>query len=740
MQFFCKDSYDFGLSVMNRTIKISILTVFLILTTASSLYSGPARVRDTVYSQPDGNTFAVKVKGDEWTRIRTTSDGCAIVNGDDGWWYYGIYDCNGCLKSTGYAVGKSIPSDILSASRVIPFKVLSEKARRHRAETASNAHKAIESIRNANRSLTKGSSSKIQKKGIAILAQFQDQKFKYTKDDFHNLLNQSGYKGTGSAKDYYEYQFGESWEFCFDVSEIVTLPKERKYYGENDPTDGTDLRAAEMIRDACKEADEEIDFSQYDQDGDGEVDNVYIFVAGHDEAQFTDQTDLIWSHQWYVLSGGGFRLTCDGVLIDRYACSSELFGLSSMTGIGPFCHEYAHTFGLPDFYDTNYDEDNAQAAGLWNKTSLMDGGNYNNNSATPPNLNCIERKLLGLSEPEELQYGNSYILEPIHKNGQYYIINGSTPGEYYLFECRSNEGWDRYIGGKGLLAYHIDENARENVDGRWYSKWEWNTVNADPAHQCADLIEADRRSDLITDVDSPFTDIRGIFFPQTDRTAITPDKYPTYRFWNGTLPEYALIGIASQEDNIHFKVIGSTEIPDVPDVTGFSFQAYPDAIFISFKSSDPYINGNAILEWKQNEESTYNTIISAPSSDGAYSYLINRLESGNTLYDIRIRFEVSGATGNVHKAQIMTKRSPGISWPYLYLTDGGEISRTRGLIAHVVNASEAVEIKWFIDNEQLTVHDDCHIYPDKDGTLSCTIIWKDGSKDTILKEITINEE
>ena len=739
MQFFCKDSYDFGLSVMNRTIKISILTVFLILATAVNMHSGPARVRDAVYSQPDGSTFAVKVKGDEWTRIRTTSDGCAIVKEDDGWWCYGTYDSNGRLKSTGLAVGKSAPSDVLSASRMIPFKVLSENARRLRMQTAANDSKALEVTRKSSKAITKGSASKIQKKGIAILAQFQDQKFKYTKEDVHNLLNQAGYQDTGSAKEYYEYQFGENWEFTFDVSDIVTLPRDREYYGENDPTDGTDLRAAEMIRDACRLADEKIDFSQYDQDGDGEVDNVYVFLAGHDEAEFTDQTDLIWSHQWYVYTGGGFRLICDGVLIDRYACSSELSGRSSMAGIGLFCHEYAHTFGLPDFYDTNYDEDNAQAAGLWNKTSLMDGGSYNNHSATPPNFNCIERHLLGLSEPEELKSGNSYLLEPIHKNGQYYIMNGRTPGEYFLFECRSNEGWDKYIGGKGMLAYHIDENAKENIDGRWFSKWEWNTVNADPSHQCADLIEADGRSDLITDIDFPFRDIRGIFFPQPGRTALIPDGYPTYRFWNGTIPEYAIIGIAAQDDDIRFKVTGSTEIPDVPDVTGFSFQAYPDAIFISFKSSDPSINGSAFLEWRQNEDSTYDTIVLDPSPDGSYSYLINSLKSDNTLYDIQIRFEVSGATGNVHKVQIMTKRSPDVTWPYLYTTDGGNISRSEGFIAHAVNTGNAAHIAWYLDEEELEVKDDCRIYPTRDGNLSCVITWKNGSTDTIVKEITLTE-
>ena len=205
-----------------------------------------------------------------------------------------------------------------------------------------------------------------------------------------------------------------------------------------------------MAWEACKAADANIDFSLYDQDSDGEVDNVYIFYAGRDESEYTDETDLIWAHQYFIVSGeetvsGVTKL--DGVTIDRYACSSELAGRKTLTGIGTFCHEYGHTFGLPDFYDTDYDDDGAWAAGLWRSTSLMDGGNYNNDSATPPNFNCIERYLLGLATPKELCNDFSYTLEPIHYNNQCYMMKGRTPGEYFLFECRSNEGWDQYIGG-----------------------------------------------------------------------------------------------------------------------------------------------------------------------------------------------------------------------------------------------------------------------------------------------------
>lgn len=739
MQFFCKDSHDFGLFLMNRKTILLIYTLSFMVFMAGDLHSGPVRYRATEYLQPDGTSFNVKVKGDEWLCIRTTTDGCAIVRDKEGWWCYGTYDNNGYISSTGYKVGKAAPAHILSASRMIPYEVLSARTARHRVAVSHKHISAREAIRRANSPSTRSGATKIKKRGIVILVEFQDIRFSFTKEDFHNLLNQPGYNGTGSAKDYYEEQFGENWEFTFDVSDIVTLPNDLKYYGENDPATESDKRPAEMVRDACRKADESIDFSLYDQDGDGEADNIYIFYAGKDEAANTSQPDLIWAHQWYIYDGAGIRLFCDGVQINRYACSSELSGRKSLAPIGTFCHEYAHTFGLPDFYDTNYDEDDSWAAGLWTKTSLMDGGNYNNYGATPPYLNCIERMLLGLSEPTELRINDLHSLEPIHYKGQSYIMHSGTEGEYYMFECRSNEGWDKYIGGSGMLVYHIDENMTEYIEGYGdISKWEYNTINTDCLHQCADLIEADGRSDIA--FEGYATNIKGIFFPQPDVTIITPDDTPAYRYWSGAQPELSIFGITYTDGMINFRTTDSPSIPEVPDITGFSFMSYPDAIFLSFKPEEPMFSGEAVIEWRKHGEEEYKTATVNPSDDGSYSYLLNSLESGNTIYEIQVRLVLSGVVGKMHKTQIMTKRSPGISWPYLYLTDGGEISRTRGLIAHVVNASEAVEIKWFIDDEQLTVHDDCHIYPDREGILSCTIIWKDGSEDTILKEITINEE
>ena len=208
---------------MNKAAKTFILVIIAIFSTAVSLHCGPVRQTEAIYTQPDGSTFNVRVRGDEWIRIRTTLDGCAIAKNEEGWWCYGVYGTDGYLTCSEHKIGQSAPPEIIRDSRNIPYEILNAKAAAYRAQRNAVNSDALHRIRRS-AALTKTQTEKITKRGIAILAQFQDTKFTYSKEDFYNLLNQKGYNNTGSVKDYYESQFGEGWEFIFEVSDIVTLP------------------------------------------------------------------------------------------------------------------------------------------------------------------------------------------------------------------------------------------------------------------------------------------------------------------------------------------------------------------------------------------------------------------------------------------------------------------------------------------------------------------------------------
>ena len=716
----------------------NIYSIISLILLAVSAYAGPARNFASTYTQPDGTTFQAMIKGDEWFKLRTTMDGCAITKSSDGWWQYGIYATDGKISPSGYKVGKEAPEEIKAASRNIPYKALTENANRHRAILYRKGMQRTEVIRRQ-AAVTKSSSGSMLNRGLALLVEFSDTKFTHRKSDFENLLNKEGYNGTGSAKDYYEDQFGEGYEFVFDVSDIITLQYSAKHYGENGK-DGHDIKPWDMIAEACKAADSKIDFSLYDQDGDGEVDNVYVFYAGKSESENNDQPDLIWPHQYYIYAGSPrIDLTLDGKRIDRYACSAEITGERSLTGIGSFCHEYGHTFGLVDLYDTNYDEDGEGmwCAGAWRVTSLMDGGNYNNDSATPPNFNCIEREMLGLSSPIMLEEGSSCTLDPIHLNGTYARLDTDTEGEYYLFECRSNEGWDKYIGGQGMLVYHIDKNATEHYLGEDYNRWDMNSVNADPSHQCADLIEADGRSDLITGWSDFKVSMKGLFFPQDNVTSFTPTGTPELKFWSGAPAEVAITGIKAIGDDITFNVTDCSQVRDVPNVANISHSSFPDAAVIRFASSDTSLEGVPTLIWrKSGTEDAYTAETPLEYATGQYMCKLTGLESGNVSYEIKIMFETDGIIGKTSRYSFMTKRKSPVTWPYIYVTDS-KTTLQKGIELHVVNAADAEQIEWYYNDIEINTGIDTRHFPDRDGVLKAVISWEDGSKDIILKELEV---
>ena len=328
---------------------------------------------------------------------------------------------------------------------------------------------------------------------IIILAQFKNLEMTYSRDNFIRLID----TGNHSVNKYFTDQFQGKCEFNFDIGPLVTLGKPFEYYGRN--VNGADANAAEAVAEACRLAARQgVDFSKYDDDGDGTVDNVFVFTSGKDEADGGGDNAL-WSNSW-SLEKAGISLTLNGKKINRYAMCSELGrgkdGKFRFAGIGMFCHEFGHVLGLVDLYNTEVRATEIRKDYLWGTTSLMDNGCRNNEGRTPPNLNAIERDMLGIGNPETLAEGH-YILEPIHENGRYLRFDTANEGEYFLVECRSQAGWDMYIGGKGLAIYHIDKSSAKTGHSKKYERvataaerWMSNEVNCNPDHECADMMEA----------------------------------------------------------------------------------------------------------------------------------------------------------------------------------------------------------------------------------------------------------
>ena len=713
------------------------LVIIGLLFLCCTLFAAPAKRGVVLMTQPDGTTFQAILKGDEFVNVKTTLQGHAIVQEEDGWWCYAVFSPDGSRHSTGVRVGIDAPLAVIQESLNIPFNTLAEKISLKRQQ--------LRKIENHVHTRA-GQESPAVKHVLVLLVEYSDVKFKYGKSSFESLLTSKGYSdngATGSAKDYFEAQFGDKVKFEFEVSNVVSLSKKRAYYGGN-TTSGDDKAPAEMVKDACVAVDSQIDFAKYDDDGDGVVDNIFVFFAGPDEAEGASD-ECIWSHSWALYRGAGISLTLDGRMIDGYACASELSLTwknnqvqEVMTGIGTFCHEYSHTLGLPDMYDTDYEGNDGWAAGLWGSTSVMDAGNQNNNNNTPPNYNAIEREILGLAEPVILENSATYSLPPIHTSNLCYRMNTDADGEYFLFECRAKVGWDAYIGGSGMLVYHIDKRT-QNLN-RWIYH---NTVNSDKDHQCADLIEADARRDYFTDQAdrmNSMANIRTVFFPSGDVNSLTGFGTPPFVFWSGKHSESSITGIKKDGDNVSFNYLtaqGESAPPYPKDIT---VEAFSDAAIVRFGSSYLY-DGPAMVKWSR--AGKLETVVSVdPYENGSYALVLEGLEPSGKTYTVEIWFERFDLEGEVKEVSFLTKRAPQVSWPYIYLnsvsreSDGSFLAGTR-IPMRLYNASEAVQVDWYMDDQPIMHEGDWYYTLNESGTLKAEVRWEDGSVDIITKKVVV---
>ena len=296
------------------------------------------------------------------------------------------------------------------------------------------------------------------RKLLLILANFSNTTTTYTQAQFNNYMNQTNYNGTGSFKDFFlECSYG-TLTMTTTVTAWVTLPNTHDYYGP-------DANWGEFAYDAVVAANSTVDYSQFDNDGDGTVDGVAIIHQGPGQ-ESTGSTDDIWSHS-YDLTSAGYSVaqrTFDGVKVNSYTAQPELID-GNMTTVGVMCHEFGHNLGAPDFYDTDYDETgngqyegtgewDLQASGCWNGTGYTSA--LMGNKPAQPNA-YTKCYIYNWATPTILSTGATVTLNNSTQNaGSFYRFNTNTANEYFLLENRQKVGFDAYVPGHGLLIYHVD--------------------------------------------------------------------------------------------------------------------------------------------------------------------------------------------------------------------------------------------------------------------------------------------
>ncbi len=304
---------------------------------------------------------------------------------------------------------------------------------------------------------------------------------------FNRLFNEKGYSDNGSIGSVHDYFYDQSYgKFIldFDVIGPVKVSRNYEYYGGNSEMFGKDKNVPEMVIEACRLIDDNVNFKDYDWDGDGEVDQVFIVYAGYGE-HYGAPSNTIWPHESWL---GSNAISLDGVAVNTYACSSELIGFSGkrLSGIGTPCHEFCHCLGIPDFYDTDYS--GAFGMSYWD---IMNSGSYagpEGYGEVPYGFTAYERWIAGWLEPVELK-GTQKICDMANLGDTpeaYIIYNEGNRNEYYLIENHQSSRWFKYVDTyndiHGMIITHVDFDARA---------WNTNQVNPSPNHQRMTIIPAD---------------------------------------------------------------------------------------------------------------------------------------------------------------------------------------------------------------------------------------------------------
>ncbi|MDE6317107.1 MAG: M6 family metalloprotease domain-containing protein, partial [Muribaculaceae bacterium] len=547
-----------------------------LLGTASAL-AVPAKPTPIKFTQPDGSTVTVQLRGDERHHWYQTLDGYLLVNKENTL-YYGIAGPSGEIKSTGYrateidrrsakvkellagvdmeATLETLNKERARSPRLRSEAALLEKSQARNQAKAAGAAPTVDDI--YGKGLFSGEHYPVfgEQKGLVILVEYTDVKFQdpasvyggdvnayYT--DMLNGDNFNRHNGTGSARQWFIDNSDGQFLPTFDVYGPVTLSSRMSYYGGNDFY-GDDAHPELMAVEACQQLDDTVDFSQYDRDGDGYIDNVYVIYAGRGEAS-GGSADSVWPHSWNVSSAGIGSYMFDDKYLDRYACSNEWDG-EAPDGIGTFVHEFSHVLGLPDIYPTSYTE--AFTPGDW---CVMDYGNYNNDSRTPPNYGIFERNALGWLKPKQLtgDVVADFTVKPIADMDGYVILTNRSD-EFFLIENRQQTGWDKYIPGHGMLVWHIDYNS---------SVWSSNTVNNDKNHQYVDIVEADDIRSKESRAGDAFPGTRNV-------TEFTHRTVPSMKTWAGVELKVPLRNIREVDGDIIFNG-GYIPVPAPGKITAY---------------------------------------------------------------------------------------------------------------------------------------------------------------------------
>ena len=536
---------------MRKIICYAILVLLCLSFCPQSIIAIPAYPFKIAVKTFNGKWVNIFMQGDEHHKFAFTADNYTILNDSDGWWYATQMENGEVKKSSFRLVTKEDENqELKNFKQTCPEKLIPPT-------NISNTFRRVVDKRQ-----TVGNTPVVgERHALVILMQYQDVKFKCSKDAFDNLFNLLEYKengATGSVRDFYRFASQGQLDYVSDIYGPFTSNYPMRFYGENDAI-GNDANPQELCKEALQNLPDNLDLSLYDNDGDGIIDNVHIIYAGYGEEAGASST-AIWAHEYphQISINNGRDITIAG-----YSCSPELRGNTNanITNIGVICHELGHALGAMDYYDTNYGTGGEYlGTGQWD---IMASGSWNNDGKTPPSFNPYVRSCVFGWNRQEILSPNMQVCLPRMEldnaeQTSIYRLETDDEGDYFLLENRQKYSFDEALPGEGLLIYHVHPDIEK------YTKA--NTVNTTHP-QCMYPVCASGSIPSMNEYGNINTE--GCPFPgNTNNCIFTTDSSPAAIAWNGSAAKVSISNIRMDYTNgsILFSTDDSVTNPDEPNI------------------------------------------------------------------------------------------------------------------------------------------------------------------------------
>jgi len=370
-------------------------------------------------------------------------------------------------------------------------------------------------------------------KVFCLIIEFPDYPKWFSKSEFESKLFGDGdtYYSYRGLKYYYNKSSYQQLTIDGAVYGWYTAQHNRAYYHPNDNNTypEEDLRREQLIFEAIEAADSAgADFSQYDNDGDGEVDYFLVIWTGPHGAW----ASFWWGYQTriYVLADK----TVDGVRFGTYSWQWEQYYGFGQSPPNPArwdplvtIHETGHALGLPDYYD--YSPSQGPPGGLGGM-DMMD--------ANRGDHNCFSKYILGWVSPTIAftNLNDEQITKSTQTGDAVIFMPGFDPvspwSEYFMAQVRKRESIDNvspYPSDGRMAIWHVDAQVVPNADLPFYNAFVYD--NSYTEHKLLRLMEADGLEEIETgdhtaDVDDYYD----------SGEVLTPSSTPNSNKYDGSNP------------------------------------------------------------------------------------------------------------------------------------------------------------------------------------------------------------